>query len=154
MEPRLTEHAKQAIANSRDEAIRLKNGAIGAEHLFLGILREEESSTVKMLRQMEVDIQAVKSRIEGIVGQLDSDIRYSMDSEIPMLRQTEKILRLSFLESTRLKSKEIHTIHMLLAMLQQEVHRVPATHQRPPFVGIAERLRRSPTRFPFTDQRG
>ena len=119
MEPRLTEHAKQAIANSRDEAIRLKNGAIGAEHLFLGILREEESSTVKMLRQMEVDIQAVKSRIEGIVGQLDSDIRYSMDSEIPMLRQTEKILRLSFLESTRLKSKEIHTIHMLLAMLQE-----------------------------------
>ena len=72
-----------------------------------------------MLRQMEVDIQAVKSRIEGIVGQLDSDIRYSMDSEIPMLRQTEKILRLSFLESTRLKSKEIHTIHMLLAMLQE-----------------------------------
>ena len=119
MEPRLTEHAKQAIANSRDEAIRLKNGAIGAEHLFLGILREEESSTVKMLRQMEVDIQAVKSRIEGIVGQLDSDIRYSMDSEIPMLRQTEKILRLSFLESTRLKSKEIHTIHILLAMLQE-----------------------------------
>ena len=119
MEPRLTEHAKQAIANSRDEAIRLKNGAIGAEHLFLGILREEESSTVKMLRQIEVDIQAVKSRIEGIVGQLDSDIRYSMDSEIPMLRQTEKILRLSFLESTRLKSKEIHTIHMLLAMLQE-----------------------------------
>ena len=119
MEPRLTEHAKQAIANSRDEAIRLKNGAIGAEHLFLGILREEESSTVKMLRQMEIDIQAVKSRIEGIVGQLDSDIRYSMDSEIPMLRQTEKILRLSFLESTRLKSKEIHTIHMLLAMLQE-----------------------------------
>ena len=119
MEPRLTEHAKQAIANSRDEAIRLKNGAIGAEHLFLGILREEESSTVKMLRQMEVDIQAAKSRIEGIVGQLDSDIRYSMDSEIPMLRQTEKILRLSFLESTRLKSKEIHTIHMLLAMLQE-----------------------------------
>ncbi|MBR5353320.1 MAG: ATP-dependent Clp protease ATP-binding subunit [Bacteroidales bacterium] len=119
MEPRLTEHAKQAIANSRDEAIRLKNGAIGAEHLFLGILREEESSTVRMLRQMEVDIQAVKSRIEGIVGQLDSDIRYSMDSEIPMLRQTEKILRLSFLESTRLKSKEIHTIHMLLAMLQE-----------------------------------
>ena len=119
MEPKLTKHAQQSLSNSRDEAIRLKNGAIGAEHLFLGILREEESSTVKMLRQMEVDIQAVKSRIEGIVGQLDSDIRYSMDSEIPMLRQTEKILRLSFLESTRLKSKEIHTIHMLLAMLQE-----------------------------------
>ena len=118
MEPRLSEHAKQAIANSRDEAIRLKNGAIGVEHLFLGILREEGSSTVQILTQMNVDLAAVKSRIESLVGQMDSDIRYSMDSEIPMLRQTEKILRLSFLESSRLKSKEIHTIHMFLAMLQ------------------------------------
>ena len=118
MEPRLSEHAKQAIANSRDEAIRLKNGAIGVEHLFLGILREEGSSTVQILTQLNVDLAAVKSRIESLVGQMDSDIRYSMDSEIPMLRQTEKILRLSFLESSRLKSKEIHTIHMFLAMLQ------------------------------------
>ena len=87
MEPRLSEHAKQAIANSRDEAIRLKNGAIGVEHLFLGILREEGSSTVQILTQMNVDLAAVKSRIESLVGQMDSDIRYSMDSEIPLLRQ-------------------------------------------------------------------
>ena len=119
MEPKLTEHSKQAIANSRDEAIRLKNGAIGVEHLFLGILREDGCSAVQLLRQMDVDLSAVKSRIEGMIGQLDSDVRYSMDSEIPMLRQTEKILRLSFLESTRLKAKEIHTVHILLAMLQE-----------------------------------
>ena len=119
MEPKLTEHSKQAIANSRDEAIRLKNGAIGVEHLFLGILREDECSAVQVLRQMGADLSAAKSRLESMIGQLDSDIRYSMDSEIPMLRQTEKILRLSFLESTRLKAKEIHTIHMLLAMLQE-----------------------------------
>ncbi|MBR3725584.1 MAG: ATP-dependent Clp protease ATP-binding subunit [Bacteroidales bacterium] len=119
MEPKLSEHAKQAIANSRDEAIRLKNGAIGVEHLFLGILREPNSSTVQMLQKMDVDLPAVKSRIESIIGQIDSDVRFSIDSEIPMLRQTEKILRLSFLESTRLKSREIHTIHIFLAMLQE-----------------------------------
>ena len=119
MEPRLSEHAKQAIVNSREEAIRLKNGAIGVEHLFLGILREEGCSAVLTLKQMNVDLAAARTRIESLVGQLDSDVRYSMDSEIPMLRQTEKILRLSFLESSRLKSKEIHTVHMLLAILQE-----------------------------------
>jgi len=119
MEPRLSEHAKQAIVNSREEAIRLKNGAIGVEHLFLGMLREEGCSAVLTLKQMNVDLAAARARIESLVGQLDSDVRYSMDSEIPMLRQTEKILRLSFLESTRLKAKEIHTVHMLLAMLQE-----------------------------------
>ena len=120
MEPKLTPHAQQALSNSRDEAIRLKNGAIGVEHLFLGILREKDSSAVQMLLNMEVDLHSIKSRIETTIGQMDSDIRYNSDSEIPMLRQCEKILRLSFLESTRLKSKEIHTIHILLAILQEK----------------------------------
>ena len=119
MEPTLTEGTKQAISYSRDEAIRLKNGAIGAEHLLLGILRVRECSAVKMMKESGVDLSEVKSRIENMVGHLDSDIRYSMDSEIPMLRQTEKILRLSFLESTRMKSKAIHTIHLLLAILKE-----------------------------------
>ena len=119
MEPKLSNHVKQAIANSRDEAIRLKNGAIGAEHLFLGILRIDDCSAVQMLLQMEVDLAAVRTRIENSVALIDSDIKYSDDSEIPMLRQAEKILRLSFLESTRLKAKEIHTIHIILAILQE-----------------------------------
>ena len=119
MEPRLTEHAQQALANGHDEAIRLKNGAMGVEHLYLGIMRQNDCSATQMLINLHVDLQAVKSKIESTIGQMDSDIRYSVDSEIPMLRQTEKILRLSFLESTRLKSKEIHTIHIILAILQE-----------------------------------
>lgn len=119
MEPRLTEHAKLALTNSRDEAIRLKNGAIGVEHLFLGIMRQNDCSAVQMLQNLNVDLSSIKSRIESTIGQMDSGIRYSVDSEIPMLRQTEKILRLSFLESTRLKAKEIHTAHIILAIMQE-----------------------------------
>ena len=119
MEPKLTEHAKIALSNSRDEAIRLKNGAIGVEHIFLGIIREADCSGVTMLRDLGADIAAIKTRIENTIGQMDSDLRYTADSEIPMLRQSEKILRLSFLESTRLKSAEIHTVHLILAILQE-----------------------------------
>ena len=99
MEPKLTEHAKLSIANSRDEAIRLKNGAIGVEHLFLGILRINDCSAVQMLQQMNVDLQNVRSRIEASISQLDSEVRFTPDSEIPMLRQSEKVLRFSYLES-------------------------------------------------------
>lgn len=119
MEPKLTEHASQAALNARDEAIRLKNGAIGVEHLYLGITRISDCSAMKMLNDMSVDLPAMKYRIENTVGQMDSNLRFSIDSEIPMLRQTEKVLRLSFLESTRLKSKEIHTVHLLLAIMQE-----------------------------------
>ena len=119
MEPKLTEHTQQALSNSRDEAIRLRNGAIGVEHIFLGIIRENDCSAVRMLIDLGVNIAAMKSKIESAVGQVDSSYHYTADSEIPLLRQSEKILRLSFLECTRLKAKEIHTVHLLLAILQE-----------------------------------
>ena len=48
MEAKLSPNVKKALSNSRDEAIRLKNGSIGVEHLFLGILREKDCSAVSM----------------------------------------------------------------------------------------------------------
>ena len=124
MEARLSQNVKNAVASSRDEAIRLKNSSIGVEHLFLGILREKECSAVMYLATLDVDIAAMKREIENRVGQPDSDIRYSDDSQIPMLRQAEKVLRLSYLESTKLKAKEIKTEHLILAILKEEVNLV------------------------------
>lgn len=117
MKPKLSENVQKAITNSHNEAIRLRNGAIGVEHIFLGILREEDCSAVKMLVALGLDIQDLKTRISNAVGQVNASIKYSEDCEIPMLRQTEKILRLSYLESTKLHDKEIHTIHIILAIL-------------------------------------
>ncbi|MBQ3580896.1 MAG: ATP-dependent Clp protease ATP-binding subunit [Bacteroidales bacterium] len=120
MEARLSQNVKNAVANSRDEAIRLKNSSIGVEHLFLGILREKECSAVMYLATLDVDISAIKKQIENKIGQPDSDVRFSDDSQIPMLRQAEKVLRLSYLESTKLKAKEIKTEHLILAILKEE----------------------------------
>lgn len=119
MEANLSENTKKAIAFSRDEAIRLKNGGIGVEHLFLGIARLPDCSAMTMLALLEVDTAAFRERLESQVSQAQTDIRYAEDSEIPMLRQTEKVLRLSYLESIKLKSPEIRTEHLILAMLQE-----------------------------------
>ncbi|MBP3762422.1 MAG: ATP-dependent Clp protease ATP-binding subunit [Bacteroidales bacterium] len=118
MEANLSENTRKAIAFSRDEAIRLKNGGIGVEHLFLGVARIPECSALAMLRALGVDTGSVRERIESQVSQAQADIRYAEDSEIPMLRQTEKVLRLSYLESIQLKSPDIRTEHLVLAMLK------------------------------------
>ena len=119
MEAKLSKNSKKVIANSRDEAIRLKNGHIGVEHLFLGIVREPDCSAYKMLGQMGVDMQEMKTRIESAIGRQQTNITYSEESEIPMLKQTEKVLRLAFLESTKLKEPEIKTEHLVLAILME-----------------------------------
>ena len=119
MEANLSENTRKAIAFSRDEAIRLKNGGIGVEHLFLGMARLPECSAMTMLSTLGVNTAAFRERLESQVSQAQTDIRYAEDSEIPMLRQTEKVLRLSYLESIKLKSAEIRTEHLILAMLQE-----------------------------------
>lgn len=119
MEARLSKNSKKVIANSRDEAIRLKNGHIGVEHLFLGIVRETECSAYKLLTQMGINMQEMKNRVESAIGRQQTNITYSEESEIPMLKQTEKVLRLAFLESTKLKESEIKTVHLVLAILME-----------------------------------
>lgn len=119
MEAKLSKNSKKVISNSRDEAIRLKNGHIGVEHLFLGIIREPDCSAYKLLSQMGVDMQEMKTRIESAIGRQQANITYNEESEIPMLKQTEKVLRLAFLESTKLKETEIKTEHLVLAILME-----------------------------------
>ena len=119
MEANLSEHMRQAIGFSRDEAMRLKNGGIAVEHLFLGMMRVGDCGGTRLLEEMGIDAISVRERIEAQVGQTSAEIRYNSDSELPMLRQTEKVLRLSYLESVKQKAKEIGTEHLLLAMLQE-----------------------------------
>ena len=119
MNNNLSENTEKAVAFSRDEAIRLKNGAIGVEHLFLGLCRVPDCTAMGVLAALGVDTSKLRTTIEKHVSQADADIRYTDDSEIPMLRQTEKVLRLSYLESIKHKSKTIHTQHLVLAMLQE-----------------------------------
>lgn len=119
MEAKLSKNSKKVIANSRDEAIRLKNGHIGVEHLFLGIVREPDCSAYKLLGSAGINMPEMKTRIESAIGRQQANITYSEESEIPMLKQTEKVLRLAFLESTKLKQPEIKTEHLVLAILME-----------------------------------
>ena len=119
MEANLSENMRNTVNFSKEEAIRLKNGAIGVEHLYLGMMRVGECSGLNMLAALGVDTADLKERLERQVSNANADIRYSADSEITMLRQTEKVLRLSYLESIKVKAKEIRTEHLILAMLQE-----------------------------------
>ena len=119
MEAKLSENTRKAVGFSRDEAIRLKNGAIGVEHLFLGIMRLPECDAMGILTGMGADLGRIKQRIESQISQVHTDVHYEADSNISMLRQTEKVLRLSYLESIKLHQSEIHTPHLILAILQE-----------------------------------
>ena len=107
------------IEYSREEAARLQNSYIGPEHLMLGIIREGEGEAMRVLRELHTDPMDIKRKIEQeIKNTFDSED--SVQHEIAISKTTERVLRMSMLESRLFKEDETDTEHLLLAILKEE----------------------------------
>ena len=106
------------MSYSREEAVRLGNNYIGLEHFMLGILRDGEGLAVQMLRYFGVDLKKLKAEIEDAVR--SSDTQAIEMENIPVVKQAEKALKITYLEAKVFHSEEIGTEHLLLAILKDE----------------------------------
>ncbi|TLX73659.1 ATP-dependent Clp protease ATP-binding subunit [Labilibacter sediminis] len=110
-----TQRINDVISYSKEEAERLGNPYISPEHLLLGLLREGEGTAIEILDQLEADLDSLKSNIES---KLKSKVALEHSDHIPLLKSSERILRLIYLEARSIKSKNINTGHLLLALLK------------------------------------
>jgi ATP-dependent Clp protease ATP-binding subunit ClpC len=62
----LTPQAKRMIDLAYEEARRLDNDYIGTEHLLLGLLREEEGLSAKILTGLGADLECIRRQTEAI----------------------------------------------------------------------------------------
>lgn len=104
---------------SKEEAIRLGNSHISPEHLFLGILREGEGVAVDILLNNGVDLLMLKGSIEKSI-KADKPVAMADNEILPLLKSTERVLRLVHIEAKALKTKVIDTEHLLMAILRDE----------------------------------
>ncbi len=118
MEAKFSPRVKDVITFSREEALRNGNDYIGIEHLILGMIREGEGLAIHILISMGVDIQKIKSTIElTIKGNMPQN--RSVEN-IPLVRQAERVLKVTYLEAKLFKSDLIGTEHLLLSILKDQ----------------------------------
>ena len=80
MDNNFSAQVKEIISYSREEALRLGNDFIGTEHLLLGLIRDEENTAIKVLKQLNVDLYELRREIEREL--LDSDdFEFDKESE-------------------------------------------------------------------------
>lgn len=60
--------AKKSLERALGESVRLRDNRIGAEHVLLGILRDEEGTAVRMLAGMDVSPETVEGRLCELRG--------------------------------------------------------------------------------------
>ncbi len=118
MDANFSTKVKDVITFSKEEALRLGHDYIGVEHLLLGIIREGDGLAVKILVNLGVDLKELRMKIESStkVGNGSSN----MLSNIPLVKQAEKVLKITYLEAKVLKNNIIGTEHLLLSILKGE----------------------------------
>ena len=113
MEPKFSQKVKEIITLAREEALRLGHDYIGTEHLILGMIRDGEGMALNLLRDSGVQLDELRITIEQATkGTATNNIKNL--ANIPLTRQSEKVLKITNLEAKIFKSLTISTEHLLL----------------------------------------
>src|SRR5210317_919375 len=119
MEAKFSNRVKEVISLSREEALRLGHDYIGTEHLLLGMIREGEGVAISLLKKLGVSLDELRLSVEQATkGTAISNVKNL--ANIPLTRQTEKVLKITYLEAKIFKSQLIGTEHLLLSILRDE----------------------------------
>ncbi|MCC3158701.1 ATP-dependent Clp protease ATP-binding subunit [Hymenobacter sp. 15J16-1T3B] len=119
MEAKFSNRVKEVISLSREEAIRLGHDYIGTEHLLLGMIREGEGTAIALLKKLGVSVEELKYALEQATRNTATQ-GISITGSIPLTKQTEKVLKITYLEAKIFKSEIIGTEHLLLSILRDE----------------------------------
>ena len=119
MEAKFSQRVKDVISFSREEALRLGNDFIGVEHLLLGLIREGDGKAIQVLNEFHLDLKLIRKEIEQNLLS-SSTVSSQKLTNIPLVKQAERVLKLTYLEAKLYKSPVIGTEHLLLSILKNE----------------------------------
>jgi ATP-dependent Clp protease ATP-binding subunit ClpC len=119
MDNNFSAQVKEIISFSREEALRLGNDFIGTEHLLLGLIREGESTAIKILKSFNIDLYELRKEIELAVKDKTGKNIANINS-LPLTKQAEKVIRVTVLEAKALKSTTVETEHLMLSILKNK----------------------------------
>jgi ATP-dependent Clp protease ATP-binding subunit ClpA len=106
--------ARLVVLDAREEAQRLGHGAIGTEHLLLGLLRE--TKTAVALEPIGLDLDAAREAVEQATGRGEE----SSGAELPFTADAKKAFELALRESLRLGHDSLEPEHILMGVLAVE----------------------------------
>src|SRR5262249_58847625 len=111
---KFTEHARRVLTLAQEEAQRFNHNYIGTEHL-LGLVREGDGVAAKVLANLGVELNKVRSAVEFIIGRGDRAVM----GEIGLTPRAKKVIELAVDEARRLGHHYIGTEHLLLGLVRE-----------------------------------
>jgi len=114
---RFTEQAQDALAASQELVRRFKHSQWDVEHILAALLQQEDSLTVKVLRELGVDDQALRQQVEAALE--ESPKTAYEGGQIYATPRVLSLLEAASAEADRLKDEFIGTEHLLIAIVSE-----------------------------------
>ena len=112
---KFSESARKVLSLAQEEAQQFNHNYIGTEHILLGLVREQECVAAKVLVNLSVQLNKVRSAVEFIIGRGER----TASGEIGLTPRAKKVIELSVDEARRLNHQYIGTEHLLIGLLRE-----------------------------------
>jgi ATP-dependent Clp protease ATP-binding subunit ClpC len=115
-----TEKARRVIFFARYEASQFNSSSIQTEHIMLGLLREIDKTSYRLLDQIDVQIELLRKNL--ILSLTTRDITTTSEvpyCEIPINDDVKRIFQYAIYERKRFRHNEVDIEHLLLGMLRE-----------------------------------
>ena len=113
---RFSERARRVLSLAQEEAQRFNHGYIGTEHILLGLVRESDGVAARVLGNLGVELNKVRSAVEFIIGKGDRPVS---SENIGLTPRAKKVIELAVDEARRLNHHYIGTEHLLIGLMRE-----------------------------------
>jgi ATP-dependent Clp protease ATP-binding subunit ClpC len=110
----LTEDARKVLNRAREEAQHFQQHYIGAAHLLLGLVYEEQGMAARVLQSQGVSLGEVRKFVVGSIGRGDQRVQ----GELNLTPRAKRAMELAADEAQRMNQPLIGTEHLLLGLVR------------------------------------
>lgn len=125
---------KNAISASREKAKQMKHRFIAPEHVMLALADDENCSSMRCLLAIGLHKEQVRFAMEAYLSTPSKEgIATGEDmgmDQIPLLPATERAMRSVKLEAQAMNMQEMHTVHLMLAIMRDKTTQVSVFFQK------------------------
>jgi ATP-dependent Clp protease ATP-binding subunit ClpC len=113
---KFSERARKVLSLAQEEAQRFNHNYIGTEHILLGLVRESDSVAARLLSDLKIELNKVRSAVEFIIGKGEKPVS---GENIGLTPRSKKVIELAVDEARRMGHHYIGTEHLLIGLLRE-----------------------------------
>ncbi len=116
---KFTEGAKEALELAQNALVKFRHNQLDVEHIFYGLLSQEDGVVPKIFEKLGISPFAVKDRLADALRKIPAvEFYHGTPTQIYITPAAERVLQQSFEEAKILKDEYVASEHILLAIAE------------------------------------